>query len=159
MKKLDKIRCTRVQPRFTRKHKNSMSRVKRTIAKLQNHYGDAKRVANPFDIGSELSGFRSGGTPDRLMRITQDDDVEDHSEFTNSVIQDRGDPRQGIMTHHGFRIKTQKDRVKSVVMTEMDDSLLRSQNFEDQKIEYHLSEEVRAEDQPASHFTFELAAS
>ena len=121
MKKLEAIKCTRVQPRFTRKHQDTMSRVKKTIAKLRDHYGDGNLIPNQLDFRSELSGLRSGGTPDRLMRIAQDGDIDDGKQFAQSMFLDR---ERGIMTHHGFRITSRKDRVRSSIMTREQDAFL-----------------------------------
>lgn len=54
MQNLDKIRVTRVNSQFSRKHANSVNRVLSKISKLKSHYGNSRLMASYLDARSDV---------------------------------------------------------------------------------------------------------
>ena len=54
MSNLDRIRVTRVNHSFSKKHENSVNRVQQKLSKLKQHYGNSRLMANFLDVRSDV---------------------------------------------------------------------------------------------------------
>ena len=79
MSKLDKIRNTRVDAKFSRSHVQSVHRVKRKLDRLHGHYGKPKKPSSLLDgltdhPAGQFTQCNTNG--DYSMQITQDGEAE-----------------------------------------------------------------------------------